>query len=260
MIGDCVAIVRGAHAAGPDWMERAGDIVADVFRERVVILDQSRKIDPAVGQRREDRLASGGTASTSAATAALLSLFAGVMRLSRRRRSENLTGKVRPVMARTASCARISTQRRKPCMKRCRSRSWPVKLNLTSGYAAGSAEVSETWPRAIGLSSDGARLATCAPSGLHEVLHCTLRYMSAAARPAGSKNSESTSSDAGEWLPPAAFRASATARKQNGVVGEIFSDARQIGTHSDAVFAKLARRPIPAPSRRPANERLQARQ
>ena len=34
------------------------------------------------------------------------------------------------------SCASISTARRKPCMKRWRSSSWPQKLNSTSGSAA----------------------------------------------------------------------------------------------------------------------------
>ena len=57
------------------------------------------------------------------------------MRLSRRSRSLNFTGKVTPLMARTFSCASTSTARRKPCMKRCRSSSWPVKLNSTSGGA-----------------------------------------------------------------------------------------------------------------------------
>ena len=50
-----------------------------------------------------------------------------------------------------------------------------VELDARRGA---SAAVSETRPRAFGLSSVGARLATCRPSGDHDVLHCTLMYMS----------------------------------------------------------------------------------
>ena len=36
-------------------MKRAGDVLADVLRKRIVVLDQGREIDAPVGQRREDR-------------------------------------------------------------------------------------------------------------------------------------------------------------------------------------------------------------
>ena len=58
-----------------------------------------------------------------------------------------------------------------------------MKLNSTQGGVAASALASETRPRAIGLSKVGARLATWKPSGLHEVLHCTLMYMSLGGAP-----------------------------------------------------------------------------
>ena len=54
-IGDRVTIVRGAHAAGSDRMEGAGDVFADVIGKRSVVLDQSCEIDTAVGKRRKDR-------------------------------------------------------------------------------------------------------------------------------------------------------------------------------------------------------------
>ena len=57
------------------------------------------------------------------------------------------------------------------------------EIELDQRVRRGSAETSETRPRAIGLSSDGARLATCEPSGLHDVLHCTLMYMSRGGAP-----------------------------------------------------------------------------
>ena len=63
------------------------------------------------------------TAQMSAAMSVLLILFAGVIRLRRRKRSSNLTGKVTPLIARTFSCARTSTAKRKPCLKRARSSS-----------------------------------------------------------------------------------------------------------------------------------------
>ena len=140
-------------------MKRAGDVLTDMRRKRIVVRHQGRKVDAPVGEGREIGPASDGTRSMSAATARS-DLFAGVKRLRRRRRSGYLTGKVTPVMARTFSCATTSTARRKPCMKRLRSRSCPVKLNSTQGGVPASPLTSETRPRAIGLSSVGARLAT----------------------------------------------------------------------------------------------------
>ena len=55
---------------------------------------------------------------------------------------------------------------------------WKKLPVATSGLPASPGAASVTWPRAIGLSSVGERFATRSPSGLHEVLHCTLMYMS----------------------------------------------------------------------------------
>ncbi len=50
-----VAIVGLAHAAGANRVEGAGDVLADMLGERLVVPDQRGKIDAAIGECREHR-------------------------------------------------------------------------------------------------------------------------------------------------------------------------------------------------------------
>jgi len=169
-IDDRIAVVRGSHAAGAHGMEHARDVVANVLGKCRIVLDERGEIDAPIRQGREDRAGERRHDIDERGDERALDPVC---------RSDSV---VTPLIARTFSCDRMSIARRKPCLKRARSSSWPRKLNSTQGRPASPA-VSDTRPRAIGLSRVGAKLATWAPSALHEVLHCTLMYMSVAGAP-----------------------------------------------------------------------------
>ena len=85
-------------------MEGAGDVFADVLGERFVVVHQLRQINLAVGERREDRAAQPRHEIDQPGDHGALQLVLAMMRLSRRSRSVNFTGKVTLLMARTCSC------------------------------------------------------------------------------------------------------------------------------------------------------------
>ncbi len=157
----------GAHAAGADRMERAGDVLADVLVERLSVLDQLPRSTP-VGERGEHRVGEPRHEVDQRGEIAALQRLAESA-LSRRIRSVKFTGKVsRP--CRGPARGRGS-RRRGGSPHEARE----VEL-VTAEVEFDERRLPVGGARATrgrapsGSSSTGARLATCAPSAFHDVL------------------------------------------------------------------------------------------
>ena len=184
-VGHRVAVVGvGAHPAGADRMERAGDVLRGCARpapsSSCTSVCRSTWRSASVENTGP---ASGGTRSISLAITALWILFLALMpvepaqpvvELHRERHAAHRAHLlVRQHLDRAAEALHEALEVELVA----------AEVELDQRLGRRSADFSATRPRAIGLSSVGARLATCKPSGLHDVLHCTLMYMSVRGAP-----------------------------------------------------------------------------
>ncbi len=123
-----------------------------------------------------------------------------------------------------------------------------MKLNSTQGGVARHRRSTSETPARHRLEQGGGEVGDLEAERAHEVLHCTLMYMSVRRRAAaGRRNSGTPSRDAAAadgGLPRVATLQQAD--EHDGVVGQILADAGQIGTHLDAMLVQMAGGPMPA--------------
>ena len=195
-------------------MERAGDVLADVLGERIVVLHQRREIDAPVGERREDRAGERRHEIDQRGDDRALHLVRGVDAVEPAQPVGELHRE-----GHAAHGAHLLVRQHVDGAAEALHEALEVELvagevEFDQRRRGGVALASETRPRAIGLSNVGARLATWKPSGLHEVLHCTLMYMSSrrrARQPGGI--AERRHRMRPQRLRPAARRGSAASRR-----------------------------------------------
>src|SRR5262249_10512244 len=189
--------------------------------------------------------ASGGTTSMSAAMSALLIRLAGVIRLRRRSRSSNFTGKGTPHAALRASflAPRVGARRGKVLRGGGRAGRGAKKINLGGGGGGGPRRERHASARHR-LEQRGRQVgdlrAERTPRGL--TLHVDVHVgRGRTGKPGGVTPCGHWMRPHGSGLPVMAMLQQAD--KYDGMVREIFADAGQIRAHFDAALAQVAGRP-----------------
>src|SRR5262249_33442870 len=197
--------------------------------------------------------ASGGTTSMNAAMSALLIRLAGVIRLRRRSRSSNFTGKATPLIAPTAKGRALTRPsfggrravdpRPDPAQKAGRAGRGAEEIDRAGGGGGGARRERHASARHR-LEQRGRQVgdlrAERTPRGL--TLHVDVHVgRGRTGKPGGVTPCGHWMRPHGSGLPVMAMLQQAD--KYDGMVREIFADAGQIRAHFDAALAQVAGRP-----------------